>query len=123
MSAIKGFNNFKKMQDKKVQENTSKIESSLNNLPESIKNVTFQKVIKLVANDTGLHFTTINKNKKYTEMCNTKYLTFLMKDFGNTIENSDPNSMVRLLKLENTNLKNQIIALKNVVKRLEEVEI
>jgi Leucine-rich repeat (LRR) protein len=121
MSIKKGHNNFKKVQDQKVKENTLKIENALNNLPKKIDKVTLSKVVKLVANETGLHFTTINKNEKYTEMCNEKYLNFKLNDMdkGKKNKNTETDNEIRLLKLDNTNLKNQIIGLKNVIQRLE----
>ena len=121
MSVKKGQNNFKKVQEKKVRENTLKIEKALSNLPKKIEKVTLSKVVRLVAKETGLHFTTINKNKKYTEMCNEKYLSLKLNDVEKSKKkNSETDNEVRLLKLENTNLKNQIISLKNVIQRLEE---
>ena len=120
MSVKKGQNNFKKMQERKVKENTLKIEKALDNLPKKIEKVTLSKVVKLVAKETGLHFTTINKNEKYTEMCNEKYLSLKLNDVEKgKKKNSEADNEVRLLKLENTNLKNQITSLKNVIQRLE----
>ena len=121
MSVKKGQNNFKKVQEKKVKENTLKIEKALSNLPKKIEKVTLSKVVRLVAKETGLHFTTINKNEKYTEMCNQKYLSLKLNDVEKgKKKKSESDNEVRLLKLENTNLKNQIISLKNVIQRLEE---
>ena len=120
MSVKKGQNNFKKMQEKKVKENTLKIEKALANLPKKIEKVTLSKVVKLVAKEAGLHFTTINKNEKYTEMCNEKYLSLKLNDIEKgKSKNSVQDNEIRLLKLENTNLKNQITSLKNVIQRLE----
>ena len=121
MSIKKGHNNFKKIQDQKVKENTLKIENALNNLPKKIDKVTLSKVVKLVANETGLHFTTINKNEKYTAMCNEKYLNFKLNDMdkGKKNKNVETDNEIRLLKLDNTNLKNQIIGLKNVIQRFK----
>jgi tetrahydrodipicolinate N-succinyltransferase len=121
MSAIKGVNNFKKMQDKKVKENTKKIKDALDNLPSKIEKVTLSKVVRLVAGEVGLHFTTINKNKLYTEMCEEKYLSLKLNSMekGKKHKNTELDNEVRLLKLDNANLKNQIIGLKNVIERLE----
>ena len=120
MSVKKGQNNFKKMQERKVKENTLKIEKALSNLPKKIEKITLSKVVKLVAKETGLHFTTINKNEKYTEMCNEKYLSLKLNDIKKgKSKNSVQDNEIRLLKLENTNLKNQITSLKNVIQRLE----
>ena len=120
MSVKKGQNNFKKMQERKVKENTLKIEKALANLPKKIEKVTLSKVVKLVAKETGLHFTTINKNEKYTTMCNEKYLSLKLNDIEKgKNKNSVQDNEIRLLKLENTNLKNQITSLKNVIQRLE----
>ena len=120
MSVKKGQNNFKKMQERKVKENTLKIEKALANLPKKIEKVTLSKVVKLVAKETGLHFTTINKNEKYTAMCNEKYLSLKLNDIEKgKNKNSEQDNEIRLLKLENTNLKNQITSLKNVIQRLE----
>lgn len=120
MSVKKGQNNFKKVQEKKVRENTLKIEKALSNLPKKIEKITLSKVVRLVAKETGLHFTTINKNEKYTAMCNEKYLSLKLNDIEKgKSKNSVQDNEIRLLKLENTNLKNQIISLKNVIQRLE----
>lgn len=119
MSVKKGQNNFKKMQDKKVKENTLKIEIALSKAPKKIEKVTLSKVVKFVSNETGLHPTTIKKNDKYTEMCNQKYLLLKLNDIKKS-NNSENDNELRLLKLENTNLKNQIVSLKNVISKLEE---
>lgn len=119
MSAKKGQNNFKKMQDKKVKENTLKIEVALSKLPKKIEKVTLSKVIKFVSNETCLHPTTIKKNSKYTELCNQQYLSLKLNDIKKN-KNNENNNEMRLLKLENSNLKNQIISLKNVISKLEE---
>ena len=104
MSVKKGQNNFKKVQEKKVKENTLKIEKALSNLPKKIEKVTLSKVVRLVAKETGLHFTTINKNEKYTEMCNQKYLSLKLNDVEKSKKkNSESDNEVRLLKIENTN--------------------
>lgn len=120
MSVKKGQNNFKKMQERKVKENTLKIEKALANLPKKIEKVTLSKVVKLVTKETGLHFTTINKNEKYTEMCNGKYLSLKLNDIEKgKNKNSEQDNEIRLFKLENAKLKNQIKSLKNVIQRLE----
>lgn len=122
MSAIKGQNNFKESQIKKIEENTKKIEKALNNLPKKIEKITLSKVIKLVSEETGLHFTTINKNEKYTDMCNEKYLSLKLNSIDkNKKSNSQKiDNEIRLLKLENSNLKNQVKTLTNVIKKFEE---
>lgn len=117
MAIKKGQNNFKKIQDQKVRENTLKIENALSNLPKDIEKITLSKVVRLVAKETGLHFTTINKNAKYTEMCNEKYLSLKLSEIGN--KSKGDSNEVRLLKHENTNLKNQIAILKKVIVNLE----
>lgn len=122
MSAKKGINNFKKSQDEKVRVNTRKIEEALSKLPKKIEKVTLSKVVRLVAKETGLHFTTINKNEKYTAMCNEKYLNLKLNamDKGKKKKNNELDNEIRLLRLDNANLKNQVQTLSNVIQRLEE---
>lgn len=122
MSVKKGTNHFKKSQDEKVRENTKKIEIALSNLPKKIEKVTLSKVVRLVAKETGLHFTTINKNETYTAMCNEKFLSLQLNsmDKGKKKKNTELDNELRLLRLENANLKNQVKTLSNVVQRLEE---
>jgi len=124
MKTKKGINHFKKSQDEKVKENTRKIEVALSNLPNKIDKVTLSKVVRAVAKETGLHFTTINKNEAYTAMCNEKYLHLKLKGMlrkdSKSKGNTELDNEVRLLKLDNANLKNQVIGLKNIVTRFEE---
>lgn len=68
-----------------------------------------------------VHFTTLYKNEKYKDMCNQEFLRMSISKVGKK-KNKDTEVLegkVRLLKLENANLKNQIIGLNNVVQRLE----
>ena len=122
MNTKKRINHFKKSQDEKVRENTKKIEIALSNLPKKIEKVTLSKVVRLVAKETGLHFTTINKNETYTAMCNEKFLSLQLNsmDKGKKKKNTELDNELRLLQLENANLKNQVKTLSNVVQRLEE---
>lgn len=121
MSAKKGVNNFKKIQDNKIKENTIKIENALSIFPHDIPKITLSKVIHKVADITGLHFTTIRKNENYTKLCNDKFISMTIKSKrGNKKEIPQEDSINRLLVLENVNLKNQITSLTNVIKRLEE---
>jgi tetrahydrodipicolinate N-succinyltransferase len=124
MSAIKGINNFKKSQDLKVKANTKKIKEALENIPNKIDKVTLSKVVRLVASEVGLHFTTINKNKVYTEMCEERYLSIKLNSMekGKKNKTTELDNKTRLLKLDNANLKNQIVGLKNVIERLENGE-
>jgi tetrahydrodipicolinate N-succinyltransferase len=121
MSAIKGMNNFKKSQDLKVKANTKKIKEALESLPNKIDKVTLSKVVRLVASEVDLHFTTINKNKVYTEICEERYLSIKLNSMEKN-KTSDLDNESRLLKLDNANLKNQIVGLKNVIERLENGE-
>jgi len=52
-----------------VNENTKNIKEALEKLPNKIDKVTLSKVVRLVSSEAGLHFTTINKNKVYAEVC------------------------------------------------------
>lgn len=124
MKTKKGVNHFKKSQDEKVKENTRKIEVALSNLPNKIEKVTLSKVVRAVAKETGLHFTTINKNEAYTAMCNEKYLHLklngMLRKDSKSKGTTELDNEVRLLKLDNANLKNQVIGLKNIVARFED---
>lgn len=121
MSVKKGVNNFKQMQIDKVAKNTIAIETALNKLPKKIDKVSLSKIVNMVADLTGLHSTSIKKNKKYLNLCNDKFLSMVIKLPANKkrSENIDYERKIRLLELENSNLKNQIISLNNVVSRLE----
>lgn len=121
MSVKKGVNNFKKMQDDKIAKNTIAIETALSKLPKKIDKVSLSKIVNMVANLTGLHSTTIKKNEKYLNLCNDKFLSIAVKlpISKKTSENIDYERKIRLLELENSNLKNQVISLSNVVSRLE----
>lgn len=121
MSVKKGVNNFKKMQDDKIAKNTIAIETALNKLPKKIDKVSQSKIVNMVAKLTGLHSTTIKKNEKYLNLCNDKFLSMAIKlpVIKKTSENIDYERKIRLLELENSNLKNQVVSLSNVVSRLE----
>jgi len=121
MSVKKGINNFKKMQDDKVAKNTIAIEIALSNLPKKIDKVSLSKIVNMVASLTGLHSTTIKKNEKYLNLCNDKFLSMAIQLPKNNkkLENIDYERKIRLLELENSTLKNQVISLSNVVSRLE----
>lgn len=125
MSVKKGINNFKKMQDDKVAKNTIAIETALSNLPKKIDKVSLSKIVNIVANLTGLHSTTIKKNEKYLNLCNDKFLSMAIKlpISKKSSDNIDYERKIRLLELENSNLKNQVSLLNNVVKRLENNDI
>lgn len=124
MSVKKGVNNFKKMQDDKIAKNTIAIETALSKLPKKIDKVSLSKIVNMVANLTGLHSTTIKKNEKYLSLCNDKFLSMAIKlpTIKKTAENIDYERKIRLLELENSNLKNQVVSLSNVVSRLEKDE-
>lgn len=121
MSVKKGINNFKKMQDDKVAKNTIAIENAINNLPKKIEKVSLSKIVNMVSNLTGLHSTTIKKNETYLNLCNEKFLSMAIQLPKNNkkLENIDYERKIRLLELENSTLKNQVISLSNVVSRLE----
>lgn len=121
MSVKKGVNNFKKMQDDKIAKNTIAIETALSKLPKKIDKVSLSKIVNMVAKLTDLHSTTIKKNEKYLKLCNDKFLSMAINipTSKKTSENIDYERKIRLLELENSNLKNQIISLSNVVNRLE----
>lgn len=121
MSVKKGVNNFKKMQDDKVAQNTIAIETALSKLPKKIDKVSLSKIVNMVAKLAGLHPTTIRKNEKYLNLCNDKFLSMAIKlpTIKKNSVNIDYERKIRLLELENSNLKNQIISLSNVVNRLE----
>lgn len=125
MSVKKGVNNFKKMQDDKIAKNTIAIETALSNLPKKIDKVSLSKIVNIVANLTGLHSTTIKKNEKYLNLCNDKFLSMAIKlpISKKSSDNIDYERKIRLLELENSNLKNQVSLLNNVVKRLENNDI
>lgn len=119
--AKKGQNNFKEMQQQKIRETTFKIEKALSKMPKKMDKPTLSKVIKFVSEETGIHFTTLYKNEKYKDMCNQEFLRMSISKVGKK-KNKDTEVLegkVRLLELENANLKNQIIGLNNVVQRLE----
>lgn len=121
MSVKKGVNNFKKMQDDKIARNTIAIETALSKLPKKIDKVSLSKIVNMVAKLAGLHSTTIKKNEKYLNLCNDKFLSMAIKlpTIKKTSENIDYERKIRLLELENSNLKNQVVSLSNVVSRLE----
>lgn len=121
MSVKKGVNNFKKMQDDKIAKNTIAIETALSKLPKKIDKVSLSKIVNMVANLAGLHSTTIKKNEKYLNLCNDKFLSMAIKlpAVKKTAESIDYERKIRLLELENSNLKNQVVSLSNVVSRLE----
>lgn len=121
MSVKKGVNNFKKMQDDKIAKNTIAIETALSKLPKKIDKVSLSKIVNMVAKLAVLHPTTIKKNEKYLNLCNDKFLSMAIKlpIIKKTSENIDYERKIRLLELENSNLKNQVISLSNVVSRLE----
>ena len=121
MSVKKGQNNFKELQEKKVKETTQKIEIALSKLPANMEKVTLAKIIQFVSNEISMHYTTIYKNKTYKDMCNQEFLRMSFKKLGKR-KNEDTaflEGKMRLLELENTNLKNQIISLNNVIRRIE----
>lgn len=121
MSVKKGVNNFKKMQDDKIAKNTIAIETALSKLPKKIDKVSLSKIVNMVAKLAGLHSTTIRKNEKYLNLCNDKFLSMAIKlpTIKKNSENIDYEKKIRLLELENSNLKNQVVSLSNVVSRLE----
>lgn len=121
MSVKKGQNNFKKLQEKKIKETTQKIEMAISKLPKNMEKVTLAKIIRFVSDEIGMHYTTIYKNEDYKDMCNQEFLRRSLDKVGKT-KNKDIaflEGKVRLLELENANLKNQNISLNNVVRRLE----
>jgi translation initiation factor 2B subunit (eIF-2B alpha/beta/delta family) len=121
MSVKKGQNNFKKLQEKKIKETTQKIEMAISKLPKNMEKVTLAKIIQFVSDEIGMHYTTIYKNEDYKDMCNQEFLRRSLDKVGKT-KNKDIaflEGKVRLLELENANLKNQNISLNNVVRRLE----
>ena len=121
MSVKKGVNNFKKMQDDKIVKNTIAIETALSKLPKKIDKVSLSKIVNMVAKLAGLHSTTIKKNETYLRLCNEKFLSMAIKlpVSKKNSENIDYERKIRLLELENSNLKNQVVSLSNVVSRLE----
>lgn len=121
MSVKKGQNNFKELQEKKVKETTQKIEIAISKLPKNMEKITLAKIIRFVSDEIGMHYTTIYKNEIYKDMCNQEFLRRSFKKLGKR-KNQDVaflEGKMRLLELENTNLKNQIISLNNVIRRLE----
>lgn len=123
MGLKKGMSNFKSKQQETILENTQKVEQAINELPKDIDKPSLSKVIAFVSEKTGLHITTIKKNKDYLCMCENVYLNLMMvKGSNNSQEVLELKKLVRTLELENTNLKNQIISLSNVIRRLENSE-
>ena len=121
MSVKKGQNNFKELQKKKVRETTQKIEIAISKLPKHMDKVTLAKIIQFVSEEIDMHYTTIYKNETYKDMCNQEFLRRSLGKVGKT-KNKDVEFLegkVRLLELENANLKNQNLSLNNVVRRLE----
>lgn len=120
MGLKKGMSNFTKKQQATVFENTEKIELALKNLPTNIDKISLSKIISCVSKETGLHITTIKKNEDYLRMCEEVFLNLMkVKSNGNPKELLETKNKIRMLELENTNLKNQITSLSNVIKRLE----
>jgi hypothetical protein len=120
MGLKKGMNNFKSKQQETIFENTKKIEQSINEFPKEMEKPSLSKVIAFVSEKTGLHITTIKKNEDYLRMCEDVYLNLMkVKSNGNHKEIVELKKSIRTLELENSNLKNQIISLSNVIKRLE----
>lgn len=123
MGLKKGMSNFKSKQQATVLENTQKIAQALSDFPKDTDKPSLSKVIYFVSDKTGLHITTIKKNEDYLRMCEDVYLNLMkVKGTNNPKEVIELKKTVRTLELENANLKNQIISLSNVVKRLENSE-
>lgn len=123
MGLKKGMSNFKSKQQETILENTQKIEQAINEFPKEMEKPSLSKVIAFVSEKTGLHITTIKKNEDYLCMCENVYLSLMkVKGNNNPKEVLELKKTVRTLELENTNLKNQIISLSNVIKRLEKSE-
>lgn len=123
MGLKKGMSNFKDKQLATILENTQKIEQALNEFPKDTLKHSLSKVIAFVSEKTGLHITTIKKNEDYLRMCEDVYLNLMkVKSSGNNKEIIELKKTVRTLELENSNLKNQITSLSNVIKRLEKYE-
>ena len=124
MGLKKGMSNFKSKQQETILENTQKIEQAINEFPKEIDKPSLSKIIAFVSKKTGLHITTIKKNEDYLRMCENIYLNLMkVKGGNNPKEILELKKTVRTLELENTNLKNQIISLSNVIKRLEKSEV
>lgn len=121
MGLKKGMSNFKNKQEKVFLENTNKIEGVLKEI-DLIDKVSLSKVVKIVSEKTGLHITTIKKNCAYLKQCEKKYLNLIKG--SSIIENNDPSlrEELRLSKLENANLRNQIKALSNALKNQDIVD-
>ena len=123
MGLKKGMSNFKGKQQETILENTQKIEQAINGFPKEIDKPSLSKIIAFVSEKTGLHITTIKKNEDYLRMCENVYLNLMkIKEGNKPKEVLELKKTVRTLELENTNLKNQIISLSNVIKRLEKSE-
>ncbi len=123
MGLKKGMSNFKSKQQETILENTQKIEQAINEFPKEIDKPSLSKIIAFVSEKTGLHITTIKKNEDYLRMCENVYLNLMkVKGGNNPKEVLELKKTVRTLELKNTNLKNQIISLSNVIKRLEKSE-
>ena len=123
MGLKKGMSNFKSKQQETIIENTQKIEQAINEFPKEIDKPSLSKIIAFVSEKTGLHITTIKKNEDYLRMCENVYLNLMkVKGSNNPKEILELKKTVRTLELENTNLKNQIMSLSNVIKRLEKSE-
>lgn len=117
------MSNFKDKQLATILENTQKIEQALNEFPKDTIKPSLSKVIAFVSEKTGLHITTIKKNEDYLRMSEDVYLNLMkVKSSVNNKEIVELKKSVRTLELENSNLKNQIVSLSNVIKRLEKSE-
>lgn len=114
---------LRELQEQRIKETTAKIELALSKLPLKMDKPTLSKVINFVCEDTGIHFSTIYKNEKYKEMCNKEFLKRSLSDSLNKSKNKDIDLLKnqnRLLELENTNLKNQVISLTNVIQKMQD---
>ena len=114
MGLQKGVSNFKEKQEATVYENNLKVEKALESFQQS-ENTSLSKIIKHVAEVTNLHTTTIKKNSLYLKKCEQKYISIL--SLSKRIESDNPSlqNELRLCKLENANLRNQIKALSNAL--------
>lgn len=113
---------LRELQEQRIIETTAKIELALSKLPSKMDKPTLSKVINFVCEETGIHFTTIYKNENYKEMCNKEFLKRSLSKSLSKSKNKDVDLLEnknRMLELENANLKNKIIALTNVIQRIE----
>lgn len=117
MSVRKGVNNFKKMQQEKLNTNKQKIEKSFVWLGSYEASISLSKFISSIADIAGLHPTTIHKNKIYYNICKEHYINNLKK--YNKEFMSDDENMIEDLKLDNLELEKQIDSLTNTIKKLE----